>query len=77
MGDNFFYGQSLTKKLRQCVKLRKGALVILHPVKNPSSYGVAKINKKNKIIKIIEKPKKFISNLAVTGLYLFDNKVVE
>ena len=77
LGDNFFYGQSLTKKLRQCVKLRKGALVILHPVKNPSSYGVAKINKKNKIIKIIEKPKKFISNLAVTGLYFFDNKVVE
>jgi len=49
----------------------------LHPVKNPSSYGVASINKKNKIIKIIEKPKKFISNLAVTGLYFFDNKVID
>ena len=77
LGDNFFYGQSLTKKLRECVKLKKGAAVILHPVKNPSSYGVASINKKNKIIKIVEKPKKFFSNLAVTGLYFFDNKVVD
>ena len=76
LGDNFFYGQSLTEKLKNCVKLKKGAKVILHPVKNPSSYGVASINKKNKITKIIEKPKKFFSNLAVTGLYFFDNKVV-
>jgi len=76
LGDNFFYGQSLTKKLKECVKLKNGATVILHPVKNPSSYGVANINKKNKIIKIVEKPKKFVSNLAVTGLYFFDNKVI-
>ena len=76
LGDNFFYGQSLTKKLRKCVKLNKGATVILHPVSNPSSYGVANINKKNKITRIIEKPKKFVSNLAVTGLYFFDNNVV-
>ena len=48
----------------------------MHPVSNPSSYGVAKVNKKNKIIKIIEKPKKKFSNLAVTGLYFFDNKVI-
>ena len=48
----------------------------MHPVKNPSAYGVAKTNKKNKITKIIEKPKKFISNLAVTGLYFFDNKAI-
>ena len=76
LGDNFFYGQSLTKKLKECVKLKNGATVILHPVKNPSSYGVASVNKKNKIIKIIEKPKKFFSNLAITGLYFFDNKVI-
>ena len=76
LGDNFFYGQSLTKKLKDCVRLRKGATIILHPVKNPSSYGVASVNKKNKITKIIEKPKKFISNFAVTGLYFFDNKVI-
>ena len=76
LGDNFFYAQSLTKKLKECVKLNKGATVILHPVSNPSSYGVASINKKNKITKIIEKPKKFFSNLAITGLYFFDNNVV-
>ena len=77
LGDNFFYGQSLTKRLQDCVKLKSGASVLLHPVKNPSLYGVAKINKKNKILKIIEKPKKYFSNLAITGLYFFDNKVIE
>ena len=76
LGDNFFYGQNLTKKLKNCVKLNKGAKVILHPVSNPSSYGVAKINIKNKITKIVEKPKKSFSNLAVTGLYFFDNNVI-
>ena len=76
LGDNFFYAQSLTKKLKQCVKLNKGATIILHPVRTPSSYGIASINKKNVIKKIIEKPKKTFSNLAVTGLYFFDNKVV-
>ena len=76
LGDNFFYGQSLTEKLKKCVKINKGATVILHPISNPSSYGVAKVNKKNKIIKIIEKPKKKFSNIAVTGLYFFDNKVI-
>ena len=76
LGDNFFYGQSLTEKLKNCVKIKQGAKVILHPVRNPSAYGVASVNKKNKITKIIEKPKKFFSNLAVTGLYFFDNKVV-
>ena len=77
LGDNFFFGQSLTKKLIQCSKLTKGAKVFLHPVKNPSLYGVATINKKKKIINIVEKPKKTMSNLAVTGLYFFDNKVVK
>ena len=77
LGDNFFYGQSLTKKLIDCTRLTKGAKVFLHPVKNPSLYGVATINKKNKIVSIIEKPKKTKSKLAITGLYFFDNKVVE
>ena len=77
LGDNFFYGESLTKKLKKCVKLNIGAQVILHRVNNPSSYGVAKINNKNNIVKIIEKPKKNFSNLAVTGLYFFDNKVIK
>ena len=76
LGDNFFYGQSLTKRLQQCVKLKEGASVFLYPVKNPSLYGIAAVNKKNKITKIVEKPKKYFSNYAITGLYFFDNKVI-
>ncbi len=77
LGDNFFFGQSLTKKLIKCTKFSKGAKVFLHPVQNPSLYGVAIVDKNNKIKNIIEKPKKPKSNLAVTGLYFFDNKVIE
>ena len=77
LGDNFFYSQSLTKKLKKCAKLKSGAKIFLHAVNNPSLYGVVKINKKNKVLKILEKPKKYLSNLAITGLYFFDNKVVE
>ena len=76
LGDNFFYSQSLGEKLKECVKLNKGAKVFIHHVADPSLYGVAKINNK-KISKIVEKPKKFVSNLAITGLYFFDNKVVK
>ena len=77
LGDNFFYSQSLTKKLKKCAKLKSGAKIFLHTVNNPSLYGVVKINKKNKVLKISENPKKYLSNLAITGLYFFDNKVVE
>jgi glucose-1-phosphate thymidylyltransferase len=76
LGDNFFYGQSLTKQLKDCTRIKSGAKIFLHPVKNPSLYGVASINKYNKITGIIEKPKNPKSNLAVTGLYFFDNKVI-
>ncbi len=77
LGDNFFYGQNLSKRLIENCKLKNGARVLLHKVIKPELYGVAKINKKNKITLIKEKPKKFVSDLAVTGLYFFDNKVVE
>ena len=77
LGDNFFYGQNLSKLLLDCAKLKVGAKIILHRVQKPELFGVAKINTKNKIIQIKEKPKKFISDLAITGLYFFDNKVVE
>ena len=76
LGDNFFYGQSLTKKLKDCIKLNSGCKVLLHPVSKPELYGVAKINSKKKIVSIKEKPKKTNSNLAITGLYFFDNKVI-
>ena len=76
LGDNFFYGQYLSEKLKNSIKLKSGAKVFLHRVKSPEKYGVAKV-KKNKITLIKEKPKKYVSDLAITGLYFFDNDVVK
>jgi glucose-1-phosphate thymidylyltransferase len=76
LGDNFFYGQNLSSMLLNGSKLKKGAKVILHKVLKPELFGVAKVNNSKKIISIKEKPKKFISDLAITGLYFFDNNVV-
>ncbi len=76
LGDNFFYGENLSEKIKECTKLQSGARVFLHPVSDPSQYGVIKINRKNKVLKIVEKPKKHLSDLAITGLYFFDNKVI-
>ncbi|MDA8764823.1 sugar phosphate nucleotidyltransferase [Candidatus Pelagibacter bacterium] len=76
LGDNFFYGQSLTKILKKNINLKSGAKIFTHPVKNPHQYGVASLDKNKKVIKLVEKPKKTRSNLAVTGLYFFDNKVI-
>jgi len=77
LGDNFFYGQNLTKTLINCTKLKEGAKVFLHQVKKPELFGIAKINNKKKITKIVEKPKNKFSNYAITGLYFFDNKVIK
>ena len=77
LGDNFFYGQSLTYKLKNCIKLNSGCKILVHPVNKPELYGVAEMNSKNKITSIKEKPKKSKSNLAVTGLYFFDNHVIK
>ena len=76
LGDNFFYGQSLSKTLLKCVSLKNGSKVILHKVIDPEKFGVAKV-KNGKIVSIKEKPKKFISDLAITGLYFFDRNVVK
>ena len=76
LGDNFFYGQNLSKLLQSCSMTKSGAKIILHNVQNPELFGVAKIDKNKKILKIVEKPKKFISNNAITGLYFFDKNVV-
>ena len=62
--------------LLNCVRNKSGAKVLLHKVLNPEKYGVAKLKNK-KIVSINEKPKKFISNFAITGLYFFDKKVVK
>jgi len=77
LGDNFFYGQNLTSKLIECTKIKNGAKVILHKVIKPELFGVAKTSKSGKITMIKEKPKKYVSDLAITGLYFFDKKVVE
>ena len=77
LGDNFFYGQNLTKSLMNNSKLVSGAKIILHKVLKPELFGVAKIDSNENIIQIKEKPKKFISNYAITGLYFFDNNVVK
>jgi len=77
LGDNFFYGQNLSKELVNSAKLEKGARVFLYKVTKPELYGVAIIDNKNKIKKIVEKPKKYISDYAITGIYFFDNRVVQ
>ena len=77
LGDNFFYGQNLSKSLIRNARLITGAKILLHKVSNPELFGVAKLNLHKNIISIKEKPKKFISDYAITGLYFFDNKVVK
>ena len=76
LGDNFFYGQNLSSILLNSSKIKDGAGILLHRVQNPEFFGVAKIDKNKKITLIKEKPKKFISNNAITGLYFFDKNVV-
>ena len=77
LGDNFFFGQSLGENLRKIfLNFKDGANIFLKKVKNPENFGVAKI-KNQKVMNIIEKPKSFISNDVITGLYLFDNKVTK
>jgi len=76
LGDNFFYEKFISKKLLNFTKLNSGAKIVLHRVSKPEKYGVAKI-KNNKITQIVEKPKKFISDFAITGIYFFDNKVIK
>ena len=70
LGDNFFYGQSLNKNFKKNINFKKGAKIFLHPVKNPNLYGVATLSNKKKVVKLVEKPKKTKSNLAVT-LFIF------
>tara|TARA_B100001027_G_scaffold164386_1_gene116632 strand:- start:10785 stop:11663 length:879 start_codon:yes stop_codon:yes gene_type:complete len=76
LGDNIFYGPGLREKLHEASLKRDGATIFGYTVKDPERYGVVKIDKSGKPIKISEKPKKPKSNLAVTGLYFYDNKAV-
>jgi len=76
LGDNFFYGQGFTNRLKNALKKNNGATIFTYIVNNPSDYGILEIDKGNKIKKIIEKPFRPKSNLAITGLYFFNHKVI-
>jgi glucose-1-phosphate thymidylyltransferase len=76
LGDNFFYGQGFTKRLKQQTKMKSGAIIFTYKVNNPEDYGIVEM-KNNKVLNVNEKPKKSKSDLAITGLYFFDKKVVQ
>ena len=77
LGDNIFYGQGFTPLLRQAVNRKKGATVFGYQVKDPERFGVVAFDEDKRAISIEEKPAKPKSNYAVTGLYFYDNDVIE
>lgn len=77
LGDNVFYGQSMTQVLRQAMENKTGATIFGYPVKDPRSFGVVEFDKNYKVLSIEEKPQNPKSNYAVPGLYFYDNRVVE
>ncbi|KAA3617664.1 MAG: glucose-1-phosphate thymidylyltransferase [Calditrichaeota bacterium] len=77
LGDNIFFGHSLPEILTRAAKQQKGATVFGYYVKDPERYGVVEFNDKNEALSIEEKPDKPKSNYAVTGLYFYDNDIVE
>ena len=77
LGDNIFYGQSFSKTLKNAASRKSGATVFGYQVKDPERFGVVEFDADMKAISIEEKPAKPKSNYAVTGLYFYDNKVVE
>jgi glucose-1-phosphate thymidylyltransferase len=77
LGDNFLYGSMLTPLIRNSLSMNSGANIYLYPSKKTSSYGVVELDKNGEVKKIIEKPKFTKSNLVITGLYAFDNNVVD
>jgi glucose-1-phosphate thymidylyltransferase len=77
LGDNIFYGHGLPEQLRKAVLRKDGATVFGYWVKDPERYGVVKLDKNSRAVNIEEKPAKPQSNWAVTGLYFYDNKVID
>lgn len=77
LGDNLFFGHALPEHLRAAARRRRGATVFAYEVKNPSEYGVVEFDSKNRPVGIAEKPKEPRSDWAVTGLYFYDERVVD
>lgn len=77
LGDNIFYGRDLKKLVCEAAGKKSGATVFAYHVKNPSAYGIVEINEKHQPLSLEEKPVHPKSNWAVTGLYFYDNRVVD
>ena len=77
LGDNIFHGHGLTKRLRQAAAREHGATVFGYYVEDPERFGVVEFDETGKVVSLEEKPKEPKSNYAVTGLYFYDNKVVD
>ncbi|WP_180041242.1 MULTISPECIES: glucose-1-phosphate thymidylyltransferase RfbA [unclassified Acinetobacter] len=77
LGDNIFYGQGFTPMLKQAVARQKGATVFGYQVKDPERFGVVEFDEHKRAISLEEKPKQPKSNFAVTGLYFYDNDVIQ
>lgn len=77
LGDNIFYGQGFTPMLRQAISRQTGATVFGYQVKDPERFGVVEFDQENRAISLEEKPEQPKSNFAVTGLYFYDNDVIQ
>ena len=77
LGDNIFYAHHLSNMLQEANQITEGAVIFTYPVDNPEAYGVIEFDNNKQITRIVEKPKEPKSNLAVTGMYFYDNQVID